>query len=162
MVNEKMTVLASEIRELSDTITPKSIDAMISDVSIANIEITKQADLIEQITAALEGKTGETDEDGAEVCTVLRTPTLGLLRLIYHSPDGLLHHYDDTQGLGIVEFPVNFKVNKNSLVIIETDIPKVTTVGANILATIDSRNFTQLHLIQIIESSVIIDGFDGL
>jgi hypothetical protein len=38
-VNEKMTALADEIREVSGTTTSKSIDAMTSDVDAANAEI---------------------------------------------------------------------------------------------------------------------------
>jgi outer membrane murein-binding lipoprotein Lpp len=57
-VNEKMTALADEIRELSGTTTSKSIDAMRSDVDAANAEIADQAELLEQIATALEGKTG--------------------------------------------------------------------------------------------------------
>lgn len=55
-VNSKMTALADEIRELSGTTTPKSIDAMTSDVGSANTEVASQAELIAQITTALEGK----------------------------------------------------------------------------------------------------------
>ena len=55
-INSKMTALADEIRELSGTTTAKSIDAMTTDVNAANTEITEQADLITQITAALENK----------------------------------------------------------------------------------------------------------
>lgn len=55
-VNEKMTALADEIRELSGTTTSKSIDAMTSDVDAANAEIAEQAELLEQIATALEGK----------------------------------------------------------------------------------------------------------
>ena len=55
-VNEKMTALADEIRELSGTTTPKSLDAMASDVNTANAEITEQTDLISQIATALDGK----------------------------------------------------------------------------------------------------------
>ena len=40
-VNEKMTALANEIRELSGTTTPKSIDEMTSDVDAANTEISE-------------------------------------------------------------------------------------------------------------------------
>lgn len=57
-VNEKMTALADEIRELSGTTTSKSIDAMTTDVNAANTEITEQTDLIAQIVTALEGKAG--------------------------------------------------------------------------------------------------------
>lgn len=57
-VNEKMTALADEVRELSGTTTTKSIDAMTSDVGAANTEISEQTDLIAQITSALEGKAG--------------------------------------------------------------------------------------------------------
>ena len=55
-VNEKMTALADEVRELSGTTTTKSIDAMTSDVSIANTEIAEQTDLINQIMTAIEDK----------------------------------------------------------------------------------------------------------
>lgn len=57
-VNEKMTALADEIRELSGTTTSKSIDAMTTDVDVANAEIAEQAELLEQIATALEGKAG--------------------------------------------------------------------------------------------------------
>lgn len=57
-VNEKMTALADEIRELSGTTASKSIDAMTSDVDAANAEIAEQTELLEQIATALEGKAG--------------------------------------------------------------------------------------------------------
>lgn len=57
-VNEKMTALADEIRELSGTTETKSIDAMTTDVNAANTEIAEQADLLAQIATALEGKAG--------------------------------------------------------------------------------------------------------
>ena len=55
-LNTKMSALADEIRELSGTTTTKNIDTMASDVSAANIEVSSQADLITQISNALEGK----------------------------------------------------------------------------------------------------------
>lgn len=55
-VNDKMTALADEIRELSGTTTAKSIDAMTSDVGAANTEIAEQTDLLEQIAVALDNK----------------------------------------------------------------------------------------------------------
>ena len=51
-----LTALADEIRELSGTTTPKSLDAMTSDVDAANTEIAEQAELLNQIATALEGK----------------------------------------------------------------------------------------------------------
>lgn len=51
-----LTALADEIRELSGTTTPKSLDAMTSDVDAANAEIAEQAELLNQIATALEGK----------------------------------------------------------------------------------------------------------
>lgn len=57
-VNTKMTALADEIRELSGTTMKKSIDTMTSDVNAANTEVSSQADLIAQISTALEGKAG--------------------------------------------------------------------------------------------------------
>lgn len=56
IVNEKMTALADEIRELSDTTTTKSLDAMASDINAANTEISEQMELIAQISTALENK----------------------------------------------------------------------------------------------------------
>jgi hypothetical protein len=55
-VNSKMTALADEIRELSGSTSKKSIDDMASDVGSANTEVASQAELIAQITTALEGK----------------------------------------------------------------------------------------------------------
>lgn len=51
-----LTALADEIRELSGTTNPKSLDAMTSDVDAANTEIAEQAELLNQIATALEGK----------------------------------------------------------------------------------------------------------
>lgn len=53
-INSKMTALADEIRELSGTTTPKSLDAMTSDVDAANTEIAEQTDLISQIQAVVD------------------------------------------------------------------------------------------------------------
>lgn len=52
-VNAKMIALANEIRELSGTTTPKSIDIMTSDVDVANTEIVEQTDLIMQIKSVV-------------------------------------------------------------------------------------------------------------
>ena len=68
-VNEKMTALADEIRELSGTTTAKSIDAMTTDVNAANTEINDQTNLIAQIYAALEDKAGG-GSSNIETCTV--------------------------------------------------------------------------------------------
>lgn len=119
--------------------------------------------LITRVNAAKDVAASLPDAGGGstEACTVTLSPTLSLLRLIYQSPDGILHHYDDMQGLGTVEFPASFTVNKNSLVIIEEDSPEVTLTGANMLATIDSSYLTRLRLIQIIETTATIDGYKG-
>lgn len=68
-VNETMTALATEIRELSGTTGKKGLDAMISDVNDANAEISDQMGLIAQINAALEGKaSGGGGSGGVETC----------------------------------------------------------------------------------------------
>ena len=61
-LNETMTNLANEVRELSGTTTSKSLDTMISDVSAANDEIAAQTELISQIITALEGKAAGTPQ----------------------------------------------------------------------------------------------------
>ena len=55
-VNEKMTALANEIRELSGTTTSKSIDAMTTDVNAANENINEQSNLISQISTLVATK----------------------------------------------------------------------------------------------------------
>lgn len=57
-VNSKMTALANEIRELSGTTDTKNLDEMRVEVDVANTKIAEQAELIAQITTALEGKAG--------------------------------------------------------------------------------------------------------
>lgn len=52
-VNDKMTALADEVRELSGTTGKLGIDAMISNVNEVNIEVDEQTDLIEQIKSAV-------------------------------------------------------------------------------------------------------------
>lgn len=55
-INEKMTALAEEIRELSGTSSVKTIDNMTSDVAEANGDIEQQIGIIDQIRVALAGK----------------------------------------------------------------------------------------------------------
>jgi hypothetical protein len=66
-VNEKMTALADEIRELSGTTDTKSLDEMKVDVDAANAEIAEQAELIAQIATALEGKASGVENINEEV-----------------------------------------------------------------------------------------------
>lgn len=69
-INEKMTALADEVRELSGVTTPLSIDNMTTEVSDANAEISEQMDLIAQISTALEGKASGGSGGSIETCTV--------------------------------------------------------------------------------------------
>ena len=55
-VNEKMTAIADEIRELSGTTEAMGLDAMANNVSNANIEIANQEELLAEIASALEEK----------------------------------------------------------------------------------------------------------
>ena len=66
---ETLTAIADEVRTLSGTTDEMSLDTLTTHVNDANIEITNQEDLLEQIASALEGKAGTT---GAQIdtCTV--------------------------------------------------------------------------------------------
>ena len=55
-VNSKMTALADEIRELSGASEAIGLDAMKTYVNEANTDVATEANLIEQIASALEGK----------------------------------------------------------------------------------------------------------
>lgn len=56
MVNEKMTAIADEVRELSNTTGKLGLDAMASNLSAVNDDADAQADLIAQIGEAVKGK----------------------------------------------------------------------------------------------------------
>lgn len=71
-VNEKMTTLADEIRKLSGTTETMGLDAMATNVSTANTEISSQADLLAQAISALENKAAGSG-GSVETCTVTIT-----------------------------------------------------------------------------------------
>lgn len=69
---ESLTAIADEIRILSGTEGTMGLDAMKSNVSEANANVDTEADLIAQISAALEGKTGSGGSGAnVETCTVV-------------------------------------------------------------------------------------------
>lgn len=72
-LHETMTALANGVRKLSDTPSPKSLEIMIENIDAANAEITAQTELINQITTALKGKGGVTNNSTIETCTGLLT-----------------------------------------------------------------------------------------
>lgn len=67
-VNEKMTALADEVRELSGTTEAIGIDGMTSNINEANNEVESQAELLARAVSALSGKAG------GESNAVLYTP----------------------------------------------------------------------------------------
>lgn len=66
-VNSKMTALADEIRELSGTSETIGLDAMTNYVGEANTDVATEADLIEQIASALEGKAAGGEQATPEI-----------------------------------------------------------------------------------------------
>lgn len=78
-LNEKMTALADEVRELSGTTTSKSLDAMASDLHTANEDINTQAELIDEIAALVATKAAGS---GAEVTYEEPTITISQSGLI--------------------------------------------------------------------------------
>lgn len=71
-VNEKMTALADEVRELSGTTDKLGIDEMTTKIGDANDEIDEQADLLAQVITALDGKAA----GGAPADLVLQDKTI--------------------------------------------------------------------------------------
>jgi hypothetical protein len=65
--SESLTAIADEIRVLSDTEEAMSLSAMESHIGEANTNIDTEADLIAQITAALEGKAVEGPQATPEI-----------------------------------------------------------------------------------------------
>lgn len=55
---ESLTAIANEVRTLSGTTEPMSLDAMATNVSDANTEVDSQEELLTQIASALENKVG--------------------------------------------------------------------------------------------------------
>lgn len=151
MVNEKMTALADEIRELSGTTTPKSLDTMASDVNTANVEISNQTDLLAQAFAALEGKTSgaantilagqsvtinasnanieaiiNTVDSSGKLGIYIITPTalpMGSTTLYRFMPDNAL------AGSAIVVLDGNARPLSNGTIIKQTDTYTVIQVG---------------------------------
>ena len=79
-INSKMTALADEVRELSGSIEPLSIDAMTTNIGNANDEVSTQADLINQImTTVNELPTASSDSSHKYILhgsyTLSRNPT---------------------------------------------------------------------------------------
>lgn len=74
-VNSKMTALADEIRELSGTEEAMGLDAMTNYVDEANTDVATEADLIEQISVALESKANGSRNGGIQWISCSTIPT---------------------------------------------------------------------------------------
>ena len=152
-VNEKMTALADEIRELSGTTTTKSIDAMTSNIDAANTEIAEQSDLISQIVTALEGKasggggdSGNDDYLSEEVFGYMdHLDSIFTVGFVMAMPDGRMYTVFDNNLMSLQGF-----INSHIVIfVLAHSIDSVTINSANgvqVLAIkegpyIDGRNY---------------------
>lgn len=69
-VNTKMTAIADEVRDLTGVTSTLTLDAMASNLSDANDEVSSQTNLIAEIVSALEGKASGGSGDSIKTCTV--------------------------------------------------------------------------------------------
>jgi hypothetical protein len=68
-VNNKLTNLADEIRELSGVTEPLGLDEMVTNVNTANTDVATMAGLIEELNTALDGKSVSGGGAGVETVT---------------------------------------------------------------------------------------------
>ena len=120
-VNEKMTALADEIRELSGTSGTMGLDAMANAVHTENVNfesnLSTQDNLIAQIQTALQGKAagGGNGSGGGSIETIT---------VKYNSlpePDMMIHYIDRAMSLqsATVNRGSSFTVAKNTIFVIE-------------------------------------------
>ena len=158
-INSKMTALADEIRELSGTTTPKSIDAMTSDVDAANTEIAEQTELLEQIVNALEGKVAGSGSGGSNMAVI--QPLEVTKNGTYTAPamvDGYSPVIVNVAGSGSASYDtctVQILTNDGSL------IPKVayTTVDSegNVTGVLASDNSSSYRLTCLCNSVLVVE-----
>ena len=101
-VNEKMTGLANEVRDLSGSTGTKSIDEMTSDINAANTEIVEQTSLLMQIITALEGKAGGSSENNIEY---------EIIHIPENSKSANYTLSRVTRAIGYAEFDIEYSVN---------------------------------------------------
>ena len=117
-VNEKMTALADEVRELGGITDKLVIDEMTVKIGDANTEIDEQASLLVQAVAALNGKAAGSSGTGIELCTV--TITMGDIPL---AGDEVFYYIDGSSEIKslfgsslLAENSTNINVMKNSFI----------------------------------------------
>ena len=80
-VNSKMTAIADRIRTLTGSSSTMGLDAMADQLGEANNEVSTQADLIEQILIALQGKASGGGSDTDNTTAALGSAVLGSMKL---------------------------------------------------------------------------------
>lgn len=135
-VKSKMTAIADKIRALLGISGTMGLDAMATNLTTAQNEVSTQEDLITQIAASLEGKAaGGGNAVNTGICTVVVTPASNTNHYTYREvmeSDGTIGY---KMGRSYTSSNITMSARCDStLVVMATYIKSATATGGEVLA----------------------------